>query len=630
MTQPSFAELLLAASHEFLIVVDPVSLNIVATNPHADKVLARPNETLVGKTITELECGLQDVFYWSGVSLGQLDELHNAEGLYALPDGDTLPVERSIHAIRMDGKDWILIQARDSRPDIEVTDRLEHATSLLRATLESTAEGILVTNLDGHIVNFNHRFAQIWDIPQFVLNRGRDWAVFRSTLGKLADSHAGRLRLRELVTSRDGETFDTFALHDDRSIECRSRPQLLKDQVLGRVFSFTDVTERMRHERDLANARDAAQAASRAKTEFLSHMSHELRTPLNAIIGFSQLLAEDVPASELESVKAIEKAGGHLLSLINELLDMAKAEAGRLDVTMEIVELNSLCRDCVTMVQPLASRHHVQLSGLPTDDKVYVHADPMRLKQMLINLLSNAIKYNNENGQASLELDMDKGRVRLVVVDTGIGISEADQKQLFQTFSRVGSKQRKVEGTGIGLAFTRQLAQLMDGDVGFSSTPNVGSRFWIDLQGADTPDSVSAATANEQSNIIRLCSASKRVLYIEDDTMSRALLQRILINHPEIEFAMAESGAAGLTLAREMQPDLILCDMNLGDMSGYEILCDLRDNPVTANTPIFAVSGDAGPDDIATALGAGFSRYLVKPVQIPALLTAIKDILDET
>ena len=630
MTEPLFTDLLLAASSEFLIVVDPRSLDVVAANPHADKVLAPPGGSLVGKAITELECGLQDVFYWGSASLGQVDELHNAEGLYALPDGELLPVEKSIRILHAGGLDWILIQARDSRPSLEVAGQLEQTTSLLRATLESTAEGILVTNLEGRIVNFNHRFAQIWDIPQSVLNRGRDWAVFRSALSKLAGPRAGRRRLRELMSSRDEETFDTFDLRDDRSIECRSRPQLLKDQVLGRVFSFTDMTERMRYERDLANARDAAQAASRAKTEFLSHMSHELRTPLNAIIGFSQLLTEVVPGNELDNVKAIEKAGNHLLSLINELLDMAKAEAGRLDVTMEVVELTSLCRDCVMMVQPLASRYHVRLSGLDTDAKVYAQADFMRLKQILINLLSNAIKYNRENGQASLELEMDQKRVRLCVVDTGIGISEADQKQLFQTFTRVGSKQKKVEGTGIGLALTRQLAQLMNGDVGCSSTLSVGSRFWIDLQRADTASADKVEIQPGQGNVVRLCATGKRVLYIEDDSLSRTLIRRILVKHPEIELSMANFGAAGLALAREVQPDLILCDMNLGDMAGYEILFDLRNAPATAHIPVIAVSGDAGPDDIASALDAGFNRYLVKPIQATALLTAIQDIFGET
>lgn len=630
MNESRFADLLLGASSEFLLLVDPVSLAIAAANPHAETLLAPAGGSLVGKAITELECGMQDIFYWSGIGAGQLDELHNVEGLYALPGGGTLPVEKTIRAIRADGRDWLLIHARDNRPSLDATNRLEHTTSLLRATLESTAEGILVIDLRGRIVNFNHRFAQLWGIPEAVLNRGHDWAVFRSALSKFADPRLGRRRLRELIASREEETFETFDLRDDRSVECRSRPQLLKNQVLGRVFSFTDVTERIQHERELANARDAAQAASRAKTEFLSHMSHELRTPLNAIIGFAQLLAEDVTPDDLESVQAIEKAGHHLLSLINELLDMAKAEAGRLSVNMEIVELGSLCRDCITLVQPLAKRYGVNLNGLPPASQAYVHADSMRLKQVLINLLSNAIKYNRENGQVSLELEMNQGRARLGVVDTGIGIDEADMKQLFQTFTRVGSKQKKVEGTGIGLAFTRQLAQLMGGDVGCSSVLDVGSRFWIELEQAKATEGDIAGADHGQDGSVRLCETGKRILYIEDDSLSRALIQHILAKHPEIELAMANSGLAGLELARETPPDLILCDMNLGDMTGYEILLDLRDDPATAHTPIFAISGDDGPDDIATALGAGFARYLVKPIQVTALLAAIKDVFNET
>jgi|GEM_PF-1861342 len=619
------ADELLSASREILLLVDRESLTVRAANPYAARVLGLTPDELIGRDITELECSLQDVFYWNSVGLGQVEEIENVDGLYARADGEALPVRKSISRAVVDGRDHLIIRARDQRPAQAVEQELERTTSLLRATLESTAEGILVIDLSGRIVNFNHRFAELWGLHSASLERGRDRAIFRHALRQLTHPSAGMRRLRELLAARDDESFDTFELKDGRAVECRSRPQTLASEVLGRVFSFNDVSKRIRQARELAAARDAALAASRAKTDFLSQMSHELRTPLNAILGFSELLADEVSDASREPVEAIRKAGRHLLDLINDLLDMARIEAGKIELCIEAVDLAALAGECIELLRPLAERHGVNLAPAPGGEPAWVQADRLRLKQMLINLISNGIKYNRPQGRVWIEIERGR-RIRACVCDTGVGITEADQAALFQTFSRVGEHRRKIEGTGIGLAFTRKLARLMSGEVGMLSHAGEGSRFWIEL-----PADAAAAPAPKAESKVQasapLCPPGTRLLYIEDDRFSRLLIERLFARFPEADLKTAENGAEGLRRAREHRPALILCDMNLGDMVGSEILAALRADPETAAIPVLALSANAMPEEIEAAMAAGFDGYLTKPVQASAVVEAVRQTL---
>lgn len=617
---------LLAASQELLLLVDPVRLTVLAANPYAEQLLGWPPQALIGRDITELECALADVFYWNNVSLGQIDELEQVDGLYVRADGETQPVRKSIRRVRIDGCDRLLIRAQDLRPVLAIEKALERTTSLLRATLESTAESILTTDLSGRIMHFNRRFAKLWRLPQATLLSGQDWRIFRHLVRQLTQPSAGMRRLRELIEARDDETFDALELKDGRTIECRSRPQTMGNEVLGRVFSFNDVSERIRQARELAAARDAALAASRAKTEFLSQMSHELRTPLNAILGFAELLADEAPQGSREAVEAIRTAGRHLLDLINDLLDMARIEAGKMELRLEAVDLAALAGECIDLVRPLAEDHAVTLLSLPPSGPIWVRADRLRLKQMLSNLLSNGIKYNRPAGRVWLEFEHHGEYQRLRVNDTGIGIDETSQAGLFEPFSRFGEHRHKIEGAGIGLALTRKLARMMHGDVGVQSQPNVGSRFWIDLPSAQ-PATPTPAHAAQTLTAAPLCPPGTRLLYIEDDRFSRLLIERLLARFPEAALQTAENGTQGLRLARECCPALILCDMHLGDMVGHEILAALRADPETAATPVLAISANAMPEEIEAALAAGFNGYLTKPIKAREVLDAIRQAL---
>lgn len=623
MISPSdLSVMMLAASDELLLVVDPSNRHIVAANPRAATMLGLTVDELIGRPITDLERSLPDMFYWNEVASGHHQEIALAEGLYARTDGSLLAVEKSIRAIESNGQDWLVIRARDAQARQNVESELEHAMSMLRATLESVAEGILVIDLHGNIGNFNHRFAELWQLPSELLREGDDQVLFDRIWGQCKDSEQVCERFLELREARDSLSFDTLELLDGRVFECRSCPQMWRDQVLGRVFSITDITERMAVQHELADARDKALAASRAKSDFLSQMSHELRTPLNAIIGFAELLQEELGQEQQASLQAITGAGWHLLDLINEVLDLAKVEAGRLTVESKPVELSALLHDCLTLVAPLAERRAVRLAPLAAGQACWVMGDERRLRQVAFNLLSNAIKYNREQGEVSLHLERQANTMTLAVRDTGIGVSAEDQAKLFQPFSRVGSKQKTEEGAGIGLSFTRQLLQLMGGDISLQSEPGRGSVFTVNIPAAEPPRASQPTAAAPMAPAPGTDDIT--VLYIEDDPVSRLLLTRVFAKQATIRFFTADSGASGIALCEEIHPTLVLSDMNLGDMTGVEILQALRNRPTTCQVPVWALSANAMPSDIAEGLSAGFERYLTKPVDVAALLDAIR------
>ncbi len=381
-----------------------------------------------------------------------------------------------------------------------------------------------------------------------------------------------------------------------------------------------ELVETRTHELEIA--RSAAEKASLAKSEFLSSMSHELRSPLNAILGFAQLLESEAPPptpNQKVSISQILQAGWHLLKLIDEILDLAKVESGRVPISQEIVLLREVMLECQGMTEQQAENKDIKLSFPQFDMPYFVHADRTRLKQVILNLLSNAIKYNNPGGTITVECTVSApDRTRISIKDTGPGLHPDQMEQLFQPFNRLGQEASGEEGTGIGLVVAKRLVELMGGEIGVESTVGVGSVFWFDLFTAAEPRlSVEESdTAPWEIPQAPRTEGMQTLLYVEDNPANMKLVQQIVARHRHIRLLTAMDGKTGVTIAHEFQPDVIVMDINLPGINGYQALNMLRADPVTANIPIIALSANAMPQDIKKGLDAGFFRYLTKPIKV--------------
>ncbi|MES2975866.1 MAG: ATP-binding protein [Pseudomonadota bacterium] len=407
------------------------------------------------------------------------------------------------------------------------------------------------------------------------------------------------------------------ALRDDRG------------EIIGYLMIGADDSVRSQAELALKKAMDLAEKANLAKSDFLSSMSHELRTPLSAILGFAQLLESGTPEptpSQKRSVEQILQAGWYLLELINEILDLALVESGKLSLSVEPMALAEAMLECKAMMEPQAAQRGIAVNFAPMDSTHFVKADRTRVKQILINLLSNAIKYNQPGGSVTVDCVLPvPGRIRIRVTDSGIGLTAAQMEKLFQPFNRLGQEANTEQGTGIGLVMAKRLVELMGGIIGVESTPGQGSVFWVELNlTLERQARIKAGAGGAAAATPAIPDADAHtLLYVEDNPANLLLVEHILERRPDLRLLSARDGLTGVEMARTFRPRVILMDINLPGISGIKALKILADDPATAHIPVVALSANAMPHDIAKGLEAGFFRYLTKPIKINEFLNTL-------
>ncbi len=429
----------------------------------------------------------------------------------------------------------------------------------------------------------------------------------------------------------DGKVIGVFLLYLPLGLKLNSK---MEDYLNGAAQIITTIIERSNFVEALIEARQNAEKSNTAKSVFLSHMSHELRTPLNAILGFAQLLGMDeetpLTADQQDSLAHISSSGKHLLTLLDEVLDLAKIESGKLEISIENINVGHIVKDVVEVIKHQAREYGVTLHD-QTDDgnDIYIRADYTRLKQVLLNILSNAVKYNHENGEVFICKTLQKnGKLRVSISDTGLGIAEEKMASVFEPFNRLGQDNSAVEGTGIGLTISKRIVELMGGRIGVSSTLNEGSTFWVEFEAgnnAHTGTKQEVLTPYETTDRRNRAAHSRRdkILYIEDNPDNMELMRQVLAKFSHCELLEAETAEQGLDIAMAEKPAIILMDISLPGMSGFDVLEILQDRGMTDDTMVIALSANATKEDIKKGKKAGFFDYLTKPVDIPKLLEVL-------
>jgi PAS domain S-box-containing protein len=566
---------------------------------------------------------------------------------YIRKDGSRFPAVVSVTALRdaLGSIIGYLLIGTDNtvRKQIEadqklLDQRLRDQQFYTRSLIESNIDAIMTTSPSGIITDANKQMGELTGCTRDELIG----APFKNYFTDSARAEAGIKRV--LIEKKVNDYELTARARDGKEtvVSFNANTFYDRDRKLQGVFAAArDVTERKRLDQvlqekniELENARALAEKANLAKSDFLSSMSHELRSPLNAILGFAQLMESDVPppnANQKESIAQILLAGWHLLKLINEILDLAKVESGQVPMSEESVSLSEVMQECQTMVEPQAQQRNIRLTLPEFAVPCFVRADRTRLKQIIINLLSNAIKYNRKQGAVSVTCDVGSPEyVRVNIRDTGAGLSTEQLAQLFQPFNRLGQDAGGEEGTGIGLVVAKRLIELMGGSIGADSTVGVGSVFWFELITAVDPQFAQESDDTMMLEQIPVANRARvqTVLYVEDNPANLKLVERILARHPSIHLLTALNGISGVELARVSQPDVILMDINLPDISGFKALQFLRQAPATNHIPVIAVSANAMPLNIETGLEAGFFRYITKPIKVGEFMKALNIALE--
>jgi len=527
----------------------------------------------------------------------------------------------TLSPVKQKGK---VIEVIGSGVDISERKKAEqilHESLALRRTLIDSLEiGMVVIDHDWKIMAVNRPWCHLFKIKEPIRDIiGRD--IFEQLHVHFQHNEAVVKKMNEIMANKLPYV-DEVNQFENRIFKRSYFPFYMDGELKGHIWALEDITERKAMERGIIETKEEAVKANNAKSEFLSRMSHELRTPLNSILGFSQLLELDktLTCKQQQFVHEIIKGGTHLLTLINDVLDLTSIEAGKLKVAIGPIRIGEVINQCMQFVAPLAEKNGISLTIAATvEEKHVVSADNIRLRQILLNLLDNAIKYNRENGTVLIQCEVKDDLLYVHIIDSGIGIPVAEQQQIFEPFYRSGCL--NVEGTGIGLSLVSQLIHLMGGKVGVKSS-NEGSDFWISLPLVHAP-AVNDRKLYKATSQLQLHDHNFTILYIEDNLLNLQLVKEILATIPGIDLISAPSGSEGVAVAVERRPDVILLDLNLPDLNGYEVLARIKANPGCEQKPIIAVSANAMPEEIKHALSIGFAEYITKPIDIPAFLSLL-------
>ncbi len=589
---------------------------------------------------TQIEPGFEALVFKASRGIEDIYEL-----TYIRKDGSRFPAVVSVTALHDDQNaiiGYLLIgtdntarkqaEAEQKKLDQRVRDQQFYTRSLI----ESSIDALMTTDPAGIITDVNKQMEALTGCT-------RDELIGAPFKKYFTDPERAEAAIKLVLNQKRVTDYELTARArggKETVVSYNATTFYDRDAMLQGVFAAArDVTERKRLDQvlqdknvELEGARFVAEKANLAKSNFLSSMSHELRTPLNAILGFAQLLEAGSPrptSTQIVRLQQITQAGWYLLDLINEILDLAVIESGTLSMSHESVSLFEVMRECEAMIEPQLKQRGIQISFLPFDPDWHVNADRVRLKQALINLLSNAIKYNRERGTVEVRCgQVTPERLRISIKDSGEGLPPHKLVQLFHPFNRLGQEHGSVEGTGIGLVVTKQLVELMGGAVGVESTVGVGSEFWIELNVDEKPQLAAGNLMPEAvAGHIRARGGVHTLVYVEDNPANLMLVEQIIADHPQLRMLSARDGNQGIALARTYLPDVILMDINLPGISGFEALKVLHEDPTTAHIPVIALSANAMPCNIEKGLAAGFFNYLTKPIKVNAFTEALDQAL---
>ncbi len=561
---------------------------------------------------------------------------------YIRKDGSRFPAVVSVTALRDDpgGIIGYLLIGTDNtaRKQVEaeqklLDQRLRDQQFYTRSLIESNIDALMTTDPAGIITDVNKQMEALTGCT-------RDELIGAPFKNYFTDSERAEAGIKRVLSGNKVTDYELTARARDGKetvVSYNATTFYDRDRKLQGVFAAArDVTERKRFERtlqennvELERARAAAEKANLAKSDFLSSMSHELRSPLNAILGFAQLMISETPPptpSQVASIDPILRAGWYLLELINEILDLAQIESGKLALSLEPTSLAEVMLECQDMIEPQGQKRGIVMTFPSFDVPCYVEADRTRLKQVIINLLSNAIKYNRPQGTVRVDCAANTpNRIRISVRDTGEGLPPEMLTQLFQSFNRLGRETTAEEGTGIGLVMSKRLVEMMGGTIAVESTVGVGSVFSFELHAAVAPGLVIEPTESDVVVHAQVPhgAAARTLLYVEDNPANLQLVEQLVGRRSDLRLLSARDGIVGIQLARNHRPEVILMDINLPGISGIEALKILREDTATAHIPVVALSANAMPRDIEKGMHAGFFRYLTKPIKIAEFMQTL-------